>query len=453
MCNIIIKNFPWIKFLLATAILFAVLVVAACTKKDNEIKGLAYDPPGSTITTDKEITPQLKRTYHFNNTDLHVSNEFEGARLNDFFQVNDSIYTAVISPENAPINSSAWYAFKIWADEQQDITLNLIYNDGTHRYIPKISNDGIEWTAFDTTLIEIDTSKKFASLKLSIGQDTLWFSAQELITSSVYERWEDEIAELPYVDKKVIGASSEGRSINELMISESANSNDYLIFIGRQHPPEVTGFFALKSFVETIAGSSEICSEFRKRFNVVVIPLVNPDGVDNGHWRHNIHGVDLNRDWVNFNQAEPKVVKDEVNKIVSTGGNIIFYIDFHSTQKDVFYILSLESTIDENSTESDKRKAEENYSLMKEWLTNLQNKLPDYHVAIIDTLSKISSPTSDRWIQKTFNAPAVTYEVGDETDRELIKKVAANAAEELMKLLLSVKGKNKVPLQEQRDFE
>ncbi len=415
---------------------FALFMLFGCRQEDKEVQGLPYDPPGSTITTDKEITVQLKKTYHFNNTGLHVSNEFEGARLNDFYQVNDSVYTALIFPENAPINNSAWYAFKIWADEQQDITLNLFYDEGTHRYIPKISNDGIEWTAFDTTLIEIDTSKKFASLKLSIDQDTLWFSAQELITSSVYERWEDGIAGLPYVDKKIIGASSEGKSINKLIISESSNSNNYLIIIGRQHPPEVTGFFALKSFVETIVGSSEISGEFRKRFNVVVIPLVNPDGVDNGHWRHNIHGVDLNRDWVNFNQPEPTVIKDEVNKIVSTGGNIIFYIDFHSTQKDVFYILSVESTIDENSTESDRRKAEENYSLMKEWLTNLQNKLPDYHVTIIDTLSKISSPTSDRWIQKTFNAPAVTYETGDETNRELIKKVAEAAAEELMRLLL-----------------
>ena len=179
MCNIIVKNISRIKIIPVTAILFTVLVVATCTKKDNEIKGLVYDPPGSTITTDKEITVQSKKKYHFNNTGLYVSNEFEGARLNDFYQVNDSVYTALISPENTPINNSAWYAFKIWADEQRDITLNLSYDEGTHRYIPKISNDGIVWTAFDTTLIEIDKLKKIASLQLPIGPDTLWFSAQE----------------------------------------------------------------------------------------------------------------------------------------------------------------------------------------------------------------------------------------------------------------------------------
>jgi cytosolic carboxypeptidase protein 6 len=434
MSDIIIKNILKIQFILVTVILFALLVVAACTKKDNGIKGLAYDPPGSTITTDKEIAVQSKKTYHFNNTGLYVSNEFEGGRLNDFYQLNDSSYTAVIEPENAPINNSAWYAFKLWADEEQNIILNLNYIDGTHRYAPKLSYDRIEWTAFDTTLIETDTSRTLASLKLSIGTDTLWFSAQELITSSDYERWENKLAELPYVSKKVIGKSSQDRVINELLISENA-SNNYIVIISRQHPPEVTGFFALKTFVETVTGETDIAAEFRKKFNTLVIPLVNPDGVDNGHWRHNFHGVDLNRDWVNFNQLEPRAVRNEISSIVDEGGKINFFIDFHSTQKDVFYTQSLKSTIPENFSEEEKVTAENNFALIGEWLRNLQRRLPDYYVNITDTLSKTTSPTSARWIQREFNAPALTYETGDETDRELIKKVAANAAEELMKLL------------------
>ena len=101
----------------------------------------------------------------------------------------------------------------------------------------------------------------------------------------------------------------------------------------------------------------------------------------------------------------------------------------------------MESTISEKFAEEDKGIAIENHTLMSNWLKNLQDRLPEYHVNIIDTLSKTSSPTSDRWIQKTFNAPAVTYEVGDETNRELIKKVAESAADELMRLLLTEKSK------------
>ena len=423
------------KFTFALLVVAGIILLSGC-KSEEEIKGLAYDPPGATITTDKPIFLQPKRTFYFSKSKLYVSNEFEGARLNDLYLVNDSTYTAIIEPENAPTNNSAWYAFKIWSVKPQDIYINLTYKDGTHRYIPKISYDGSVWTSIDTTLIETDTSKTVAKVKLIISEDTLWFSSQELITSSIYDKWERSISTYPFVSKKTIGLSSEGKPINALRISESNNNQDYIVIIGRQHPPEVTGFFALKAFVETITDRSETAVEFRKKFNALVIPLVNPDGIDNGHWRHNFNGVDLNRDWVNFNQPEPRTVKDEIKKLVNGGGKIKFFIDFHSTQKDVFYSMTLKSLITDNYSDDEKRTAEENHSLMTEWLANLQNRLPDYPVNIIDTLSKSSSPTSDRWMQREFNSPAITYEVGDETDRELIKKVAGVAVIELMKLLL-----------------
>ena len=44
-----------IRNLSVAAILLAALIAAACTQKEDDIKGLAYDPPGATITTDKEI--------------------------------------------------------------------------------------------------------------------------------------------------------------------------------------------------------------------------------------------------------------------------------------------------------------------------------------------------------------------------------------------------------------
>ncbi|MGB5894219.1 MAG: M14 family metallopeptidase, partial [Ignavibacteriaceae bacterium] len=305
-----------------------------------------------------------------------------------------------------------------------------------HRYIPKLSSDGINWQAFDTTMIAIDTIAKTATFKITVPTDTLWISAQELITSDYYRKWEDKIATLPFVKKKIIGRSSEGRTLNELFVSENEYTKDFVVLIGRQHPPEVTGFFALKAFVETLVGDSETAKEFRKKYNALIIPLVNPDGVDNGHWRHNIKGVDLNRDWVKFNQREPRIVTNTINQVIEHGYNIKFFIDFHSTLMDVFYTLSLESTITEEQDEEEIRIANENHTLISNWLSNLQSRLPDYYVNIIDTLSKPDSPTSDRWIQHTFNAPALTYEVGDETDRELIKKVAATAAEELMKILI-----------------
>ena len=131
-----------------------------------------------------------------------------------------------------------------------------------------------------------------------------------------------------------------------------------------------------------------------------------------------------------------------IKQIIDLGGRLKFFIDFHSTQMDVSYTLSLESTITDDQSEEEKRIAKENHTLISNWLSRLQSKLPDYYVNIIDTLSQPTSPTSDRWVQHTFNTPTLTYEVGDETDRELIKRVAATAADEFMKVLIENPGNN-----------
>jgi hypothetical protein len=77
------------------------------------------------------------------------------------------------------------------------------------------------------------------------------------------------------------------------------------------------------------------------------------------------------------------------------------------------------------------------YDLVDKWLKNLQSKLPYYKVNIVDTLSSSTSPTSDRWMMREFDVPGLTYEVGDETNRELVDQVANKASIELMKLLLT----------------
>jgi hypothetical protein len=427
-------------FKLVTIIVVVLIVnfITSCLPSKETISPLPYDPPGATITTDKEIVPQHYRTISFSNTGIYISNEFEGARLNDFYQVNESTYTAVILPENAPINDSPWYSFKIWSSRERKINLNLNYKDGTHRYKPKISYDGKTWQLYDSTKVSVDTTRNIATLELNLRKDTLWISAQEVVTSQVYKDWCDKLSQNDFVDYTVAGKSSLGKPIYKLTIKENKTS-DYLFIIGRNHPPEVTGFFGLKSFVESISEETELANEFRKNYTTVVIPLVNPDGVDKGHWRHNINGVDLNRDWIQFNQPEPRVVKNEVEKILSNPENeIIFFIDFHSTTEDIFYAFSLESLIKNDLPEERLSKRKKGYKFINKWLQNIQEKLPDYRVDVVDSLSKSTSPTSDRWIMREFDVPGFTYEVGDETDRKLIKKVAQIAATEFMKIAPSL---------------
>ena len=99
----------------------------------------------------------------------------------------------------------------------------------------------------------------------------------------------------------------------------------------------------MKAFVETICSDNELSKRFRAEYNTYVVPLVNPDGVDNGHWRHNYGGVDLNRDWENFNQPETSAIRDFMQqKVRQASGKFYFGVDFHSTWEDIFYTINPE---------------------------------------------------------------------------------------------------------------
>ncbi|HQV31978.1 MAG TPA: M14 family metallopeptidase, partial [Calditrichia bacterium] len=182
------------------------------------------------------------------------------------------------------------------------------------------------------------------------------------------------------------------------------------------------GTYALLGFLRTICGESDLARQFRREFGVVAIPLMNPDGVAEGHWRHNTGGIDLNRDWLYFNQPETRVARDEFLKIKANPAQQLFmFLDFHSTQRDIFYTMKPElETVPPHFSE--------------QWLAEIQRRLPDYQVR--ERASGTKSPVSKSWFYLTFGVPSVTFEIGDDTPRESVDRLARVAAEVMMEQLL-----------------
>jgi len=176
-------------------------------------------------------------------------------------------------------------------------------------------------------------------------------------------------------------------------------------------------------FVEALLDPSEQATQFRNQFGVLVFPNANPDGVDAGHWRHNDHGVDLNRDWSAFNQPETQAIKTYLQ--TAQLEKIVFFVDFHSTYHDVFYLL-------------DDGASEEAKAICQDWIGRISTQLPEYQFKMQQVSSEV--PASMNWIHAQFKAPAVTYEVGDGTNREQLKETAETAAQALMYCLLEQDG-------------
>src|SRR3546814_5185364 len=69
-------------------------------------------------------------------------------------------------------------------------------------------------------------------------------------------------------------------------------------------------------FVDELAADSPLARDFRERTLVIVLPLLNPDGVVEGNWRGNINGQDLNRDWGPFTQSRSEEHTSELQSLM-----------------------------------------------------------------------------------------------------------------------------------------
>lgn len=398
--------------------LFMLAILLSCKSRSIQATGTALQEQ----VPKASIRFQQRKVFHFNRGSVAFSNTFAGARLNQVTQLNDSTFKLLIEPENTPINPSPWYAFKIWSANKRRYTLQLTYVGTKHRYDPKLQLNNGAWK--DVHPIEVSKDGNLASFGLEAGADSLLIAAQELMNSQDEYQWEDSLTKLPFIKRTQIGKSILGKPINALSITEG-NGKKLIVILSRQHPPEVTGYMAMQEFIRTVSGSSALASSFRKAYEVVFIPMINPDGVDEGNWRHNVAGVDVNRDWENFIQPETRSVSSYIlKKVERQQAKVYFGIDFHSTYHDVFY------TNEDQPLQQTNRPG---FTL--KWLNAFSESIPGFKPNIKP--SPNGGNVSKSWMGRVLNAEALTYEVGDDTPRATLKMKGRVAAEKMMELLLA----------------
>lgn len=344
----------------------------------------------------------------------------------------EAAFELTVAPEDAPpINCSPWYAFRLSPRRAGPVSITLNYDACEHRYAPKISRDGgATWQALPGAVAtsqnaEGDTVR--ARFTVELGPEPVIVAGQEILDGANYDAWMNSLAADPAVTRFEAGKSLEARTIGGMSVKAPGSTpSEQVVLIGRQHPPEVTGALAMRAFVETLTADTPLAKAYRARFETVVVPLVNPDGVANGNWRHNEGGVDLNRDWGPFTQPETQAMRDLLARIEDDRAkDIRLFMDFHSTWNDVFYTLP-----DETLTQPD--------FFIRDWLAALQARMPDYAVNR-DPGHNPDSAVSKTYVYEAYQVPTVTFELGDRTPRPLIRRLGEESAIAMMTTLLETR--------------
>ncbi len=403
-----------------------------CFARPSQAQQPIIIPPGAREidTNSKPIKPQIKKTYPFPQSQVAFSNEFPSARMSSVSEIAPNQFEVLIEMENFPINDSPWYAFKVWCTNstEKEIEIHLRYpreaggNRGTHRYPPKISTDGVAFRDLEPDRIAVSEAKDQATIKLKVGPSPLWVTAQELLTSEDMKRWSQKVArEHPFVRYEEFATLKSGRKMQKLTLQDRDPSRKRIVILfTRQHPPEVTGAFAFMKVFETLCEDTDAAREFRKNYTVMAYPMVNPDGVDEGHWRHNLGGVDLNRDWGFFHQEETRAMAKDFEQSDTT--KFALSMDFHSTFNDVIYLMEPSHRDPVND-------------LPSKWTALHRANLPGRDITVTTVAHTTYYSTTVYWLYDRFKTQSIVYEVGDGTDRKELQLVAKSAATALMEVL------------------
>ncbi len=380
-------------------------------------------PERGSVASSAFVVPENARCA---NAGIAVDTGFDAGALASCSVDDAGRITVTIAPEDAPpINCSPWYAFRVHSAEPRAIEITLRYEACGHRYWPKVSNNGANWQYLPEKAVEVSefAGRNQARITVRSNGSPMFVSAQEIIVPATYDAWLDGVEDHPEVTRSLLGKSAQGRDIEMIAIG-NPQAREQVVLIGRQHPPEVSGALAMFPFMETLLGDDPLARQFRERFQVTAVPLVNPDGVVLGHWRHSTGGLDLNRDWLAFSQPETQLLDQMLRAIdANDQQQLVFFADFHSTGKDVFY------TIPEKLPTNPPM-------VIANWLQRYEARMPGYDV-VIEANHSPGSNVSKGSVYDRYGAPTVTFEVGDETDRALIRRIGREAAIAMMEELLA----------------
>ena len=368
----------------------------------------------SNITTDKECSTDT----------VKIDFSFSGSGNLSCEVIKSDYIKIFINPElDDSINPSPWFAFRK-SEHSNSIKLALDYKNYHHRYHPKISIDKKSWNKIDEANISKKENGKIVVIDFLPSSQKNYVASQELITNFWYNKWYNELENSGRVRREVIGFSVLKNPIHMFFVEKNIN-NPYILILGRQHPPEVTGAFAMRGFINQLLNKNSLSDSFLKNYNILFVPLMNPDGVMNGYWRYNENKKDLNRDWGIFIQPETDAVNKKLTELKNK--KLALFIDFHSTFKNLFYI----SDIAEESPMK---------NFLEDWLLDSRKSLSEanYKYEIINSLNK-DNGVSKNYIYNKYKIPSVTYEVSDNEDRDVIQQSSSILAINLMELLLKVK--------------
>ena len=106
------------------------------------------------------------------------------------------------------------------------------------------------------------------------------------------------------------------------------------------HPSEVASSYVLQGILNYVLKKRKRSNSFLKDTVLLIVPMLNPDGVFNGYTRLDTNGFNLNAHYKFADHRTPSITAlTELVKTINKKGKLYAYFDLHShlTKRGIFF--------------------------------------------------------------------------------------------------------------------
>lgn len=270
--------------------------------------------------------------------------EFESGFVSDL-QIVGSDSIAFESRRDIPgIDEFGWFYFAVANNNGRMATFFLInrcpsWQDSLHN--PVYSTDNSHWQPIDEVWHQGGPGSDTLGFRLQLQSDTVWIAQNLPFTMTRMYTFLDTLESSPMVTRETIGTSVHGRPIDMLTLTDNSypdEGKNTVWLISRQHPTETPSSYLIQGLLRRVLDSSTFSGAFLRDIVLMIVPMVNVDGVVEGFARRNANGIDLNRNWhstpgeIGYEEPEIRGVHQAIDDYLSSGDSIDFFMDLHSSR-------------------------------------------------------------------------------------------------------------------------
>ena len=287
------------------------------------------------------------------------SGDFECGNLGQVYRIGPRSYEIRMLPDPTNYYSALWFFFKVenLKPGEYFFVINGFFRDCHQHnigvqpvaYSERLARKGVGWQRIGYNLnfwtTKHSLTPEFAlSFNFTVMQsDTMYFALLYPYTFTDLKSYLLCSQNTPFLKYSTLCKSPGGLDVPAIFWDADDHKcvdvnyipmrkgKPVLVIAARLHPGESNSSFAMEGFMSFLQGGSPEANQMLDDYSLLLLPMVNPDGVVCGYYRPALNGEDVNRVWKGPNQKTQTVAFNVIRILdqVSKYRQILFLLDFH----------------------------------------------------------------------------------------------------------------------------